>query len=49
VQEHQNQVIEQCIAADPHHGIVWQPIAKDMANFKKSTQEILVMVARQLQ
>jgi len=47
--EHQNQVIEQCIAADPHHGIVWQPIAKDMANFKKSTQEILVMVARQLQ
>lgn len=34
-----------CVAAEPHHSPVWQSIAKDMKNARKSMKEILEMVA----
>lgn len=43
------EVIRQCVAAEPHHGPVWQVIAKDDKNVGKSTKELLAMVADALQ
>ncbi|CAG7848729.1 Pre-mRNA-processing factor 6 AltName: Full=Androgen receptor N-terminal domain-transactivating protein 1; Short=ANT-1; AltName: Full=PRP6 homolog; AltName: Full=U5 snRNP-associated 102 kDa protein; Short=U5-102 kDa protein [Serendipita indica DSM 11827] len=47
-QEHQQQVIDQCVAAEPRHGTVWPSIAKDVANARKTTRDILFLVAKQL-
>jgi pre-mRNA-processing factor 6 len=43
------EVIKQCIVAEPHHGPVWQSIAKDDKNVGKSAKELLEMVAHTLQ
>lgn len=43
--EHRQQVVDMCAAADPHHGPVWQSVAKDLKNAGKSTKEILELVA----
>lgn len=48
-QERQQLVIEKCTAAAPHHGPVWQSVAKDLANIGKSTSEILALVADKLE
>lgn len=48
-QERQQAVIERCKAAAPHHGPVWQSVAKDLANIGKSTEEILQLVADKLE
>lgn len=37
-----------CIAAEPHHGAVWQSTAKNIKNVGKSTLEILELVANEL-
>ncbi|KAH7885649.1 PRP1 splicing factor, N-terminal-domain-containing protein [Phlebopus sp. FC_14] len=47
--EHVAEVIKQCVAAEPHHGLVWQAIVKDDKNVGKSTKEILELVAEALQ
>ncbi|KAL5524399.1 PRP1 [Sanghuangporus sanghuang] len=47
--EHQQEVIDRCVAAEPHHGPVWQSIAKGPANFGKKTKEILELVAKALE
>lgn len=42
-------MVNKCIAAEPHHGTVWQMIAKDVSNFGKKTEEILELVANALE
>ncbi|THG98949.1 hypothetical protein EW026_g3320 [Hermanssonia centrifuga] len=46
--EYQDEVIRRCVAAEPHHGAVWQSVAKDMKNTGKSTKENLELVAAAL-
>ncbi|KAH8091002.1 PRP1 splicing factor, N-terminal-domain-containing protein [Cristinia sonorae] len=46
--EHQEEVVKKCVAAEPHHGQTWQPIAKDITNTGKSIKDILVLVAAAL-
>lgn len=48
-QEHREEVRAKCLAAEPHHGLVWQAVAKDLKNNGKSVKEILEMVADVLQ
>ncbi|WVQ77204.1 hypothetical protein IAR50_006887 [Cryptococcus sp. DSM 104548] len=48
-QERQQAVVDKCMTAQPHHGPVWQVVAKDLANVGKSTQEILELVADKLE
>lgn len=43
--EHRETVVTQCVAADPHHGPVWQKISKDPSNVGKNVMEILIAVA----
>ena len=49
IQEYMEEVIKQCVAAEPHHGPVWQSTAKDDKNVSKGTKELLEMVADALQ
>ncbi|EKM52026.1 uncharacterized protein PHACADRAFT_31805 [Phanerochaete carnosa HHB-10118-sp] len=46
--EHQEEVIKRCVAAEPHHGQIWQALAKDMENTGKSTRDVLELVAAEL-
>ncbi|KAJ3905092.1 PRP1 splicing factor, N-terminal-domain-containing protein [Lentinula edodes] len=48
-EEHREEVRAKCVTAEPHHGLVWQAIAKDLKNNGKSIREILEMVADVLQ
>ncbi|RSH81568.1 hypothetical protein EHS25_006190 [Saitozyma podzolica] len=48
-QERQEAVIAKCEAAAPHHGPVWQAVAKDLGNGGLSTREILGLVADRLE
>lgn len=48
LQEQQEEVIAKAVAAEPRYGPTWQPIAKDIANVRKSTREILELVAAAL-
>lgn len=48
LQERENAVIAQCIAAEPKHGETWPSVAKDMKNIGKTTAEILELVALKL-
>ncbi|KAH8114391.1 PRP1 splicing factor, N-terminal-domain-containing protein [Phellopilus nigrolimitatus] len=47
--EHQKEVIDRCVAAEPHHGSVWQAIAKDTANFGRKPKDVLELVAKELE
>ena len=44
MQEHQEEGIKRAVAAEPRYGPTWQQIAKDIANMRKSTREILELV-----
>lgn len=44
-EEQREEVRVKCVATDPHHGPTWQAIAKDPKNARKSTREILELVA----
>ena len=44
-EETRQEVINRCIAAEPHHSPVWQSVAKDDKNIGKTTKEILEIVA----
>ncbi|VDC01354.1 unnamed protein product [Peniophora sp. CBMAI 1063] len=46
--EHVEEVIKGAVGAEPHHGAVWQGVAKDDANRGKSTREILELVVAAL-
>jgi len=44
----EEEVIRRCTTAEPHHGVTWQPIAKDDNNRGKSIKEILELVTAAL-
>jgi pre-mRNA-processing factor 6 len=44
-EEQREAVRVKCVVADPHHSPVWQSVAKDVKNARKSTREILEKVA----
>lgn len=44
----QEQVRKQCIAAEPSHGEHWQAAAKAVENWKMSTNDVLILVAKSL-
>jgi pre-mRNA-processing factor 6 len=48
-QEHRDEVIKRCIAAEPRYGMAWQPIAKDDKNRGKTIGQILELVSDVLQ
>ena len=48
-EETRQEVINRCMAAEPHHSPVWQSIAKDDKNVGRGTKEILEMVANAIQ
>lgn len=48
-EEQREDVVKRCVAAEPHHGEVWQAVAKDMANIGKRTPEILQLCAAKLE
>jgi pre-mRNA-processing factor 6 len=45
----QEDVITRCTAVEPHHGVTWQPIAKDDKNRGKAIKDILQLVTAALQ
>ncbi|ORX36867.1 PRP1 splicing factor, N-terminal-domain-containing protein [Kockovaella imperatae] len=47
--ERQQLVIDKCVEAQPHHGPVWQAVAKNLANVGKSIPDILELVADKLE
>ncbi|KAL2204202.1 hypothetical protein CC79DRAFT_1344353 [Sarocladium strictum] len=47
--EKRGEVISTCVASEPKHGEVWQRIAKKPANARKSTEEVLKLVAAELE
>lgn len=46
LQDHKKNVLTQCITADPHHGPVWQSVAKDPLNVGKDVGQILALVGK---
>uniref|UniRef100_A0A0N5APJ7 Pre-mRNA-processing factor 6 n=1 Tax=Syphacia muris TaxID=451379 RepID=A0A0N5APJ7_9BILA len=48
-QEEQEIVKKKCIQAEPRHGEEWQKMSKDVTNWRKRTEEILVMLANHLE
>lgn len=42
-------VVTKCVLNEPRHGEVWQKVAKDPKNARKKTEEILKLVADELQ
>ncbi|KAI8062681.1 PRP1 splicing factor, N-terminal-domain-containing protein [Gongronella butleri] len=48
-QDQQDMVIKRCVQAEPRHGERWQPVAKDMDNVFRRTEEILKLCADTLE
>ncbi|KAI1118475.1 PRP1 splicing factor [Nemania sp. NC0429] len=46
--EKRDEVIKKCIGVEPRHGEVWQRIAKDPKNARRSVEEILKLVAAEV-
>ncbi|KAI0549939.1 PRP1 splicing factor [Xylaria curta] len=46
--EKRDEVIKKCVGVEPRHGEVWQRVAKDPKNARKSVEEILKMVAAEV-
>ncbi|KAK0440011.1 PRP1 splicing factor, N-terminal-domain-containing protein [Desarmillaria tabescens] len=49
VEEQREEVRVRCVQAEPHHGLVWPAVAKDLKNVGKGAREILEMVADKLE
>ncbi|CAI5450958.1 unnamed protein product [Caenorhabditis angaria] len=47
-EEDRQKVINKCVLSEPKHGYLWAPIAKDVKNWRKSMEEILLMVAAKI-
>ena len=41
-------MVKKAVAAEPRYGPAWQPIAKDVANIRKSTRDLLELVVEAL-
>ncbi|KAI6232354.1 PRP6-like protein [Aphelenchoides besseyi] len=48
-QEQQDAVLQACEQAEPRHGELWQSVSKDVKNWKKTTSEILIVVASKIE
>lgn len=48
LQEKREDVVSKCNTVEPKHGEVWQSVAKDPANARKSTEQILHLVVDNL-
>ncbi|KAF8583123.1 hypothetical protein K439DRAFT_1653578 [Ramaria rubella] len=48
-EEHQQQVIDKCVAAEPHHSPGWQSVAKDLRNTGKTMTQILELLVASLE
>ncbi|KAL2114536.1 hypothetical protein VUR80DRAFT_6021 [Thermomyces stellatus] len=48
-EEKRGEVISKCVLNEPRHGEHWQRIAKDPKNVRKGTEEILKLVAAELE
>ncbi|KAI0434423.1 PRP1 splicing factor [Xylaria sp. FL1042] len=46
--EKREEVVKKCVGVEPRHGEVWQRIAKDPKNARKSVEEILKLVAAEV-
>ena len=46
--EKKDEILSRCVAADPHHGEKWQEVSKMPVNARKTTDEILWLVAASL-
>ena len=46
--EKRAEVVAKCAGVEPRHGEVWQAVAKDPRNSRKSPEEILKLVAQEL-
>jgi pre-mRNA-processing factor 6 len=49
LQEKRGEVISKCELNEPRHGETWQRIAKDPKNARKRIEEILKLVAAELE
>ncbi|PRP84246.1 hypothetical protein PROFUN_08266 [Planoprotostelium fungivorum] len=47
-EEHQQELLKRCVAADPRHGENWVRVSKDIANSDLKTEGILTRVANNL-
>jgi pre-mRNA-processing factor 6 len=47
-EEQQQAVLKKCLAAEPRHGEEWCKISKNIANWRKHTEDILPLVAKAL-
>ncbi|UYV61445.1 PRPF6 [Cordylochernes scorpioides] len=47
-EEMQQEVRKKCVNAEPKYGENWCSVSKDIANWRKKTEEILIMVANKL-
>lgn len=41
--------MKRCVQAEPRHGEKWQELSKDVANWRKKTEELLVTLANQFE
>lgn len=48
-EEKRSEVVNKCVLNEPRHGEVWQAIAKDPKNARKGPEEILKLVAAELE
>ena len=46
--EHVEEVVRGAVGAEPHHGLVWQGVAKDDGNRGKGVREVLELVVAAL-
>jgi pre-mRNA-processing factor 6 len=46
--EKQQDIINRCIDAEPHHGEMWIRLSKDINNFRLKTEQILKLVAQKI-
>ena len=46
--EQRDQLVQRCTNAEPHHGEVWARIAKEPTNWRRSTKELLALVAKEV-
>ncbi|CAL2047807.1 unnamed protein product [Caenorhabditis brenneri] len=46
--EDRKAVTKKCISSEPRYGDLWQAIAKDPANWRKSTEEILLLTTNKI-
>eukprot|EP00731_Ephydatia_muelleri_P010128 Em0005g714a len=44
----QEAVLKNCVSAESHHGALWCPVSKDIENWQKHTEELLILVAKSL-